>query len=120
MKKTAAILSASLLAIIFISEFSSCEKYILPELSFAPDTLTFSAAADSLPIEVTSNVFWEVKHESENSWLSCDPGPYEGNRTIMFEAKANETGNERSISIDIQSESIRKRLYIQQMADTKQ
>ena len=68
MRKLTTILLSVLLTLLFASQFLSCEKYVLPELSISPDTLWFSAAADSQVVLLVTNVITTAEPENAG-WL---------------------------------------------------
>ena len=45
-----------LLVAVGVAQFTGCEKYVLPAISVTPDTLRFSAMADSADIFLSTNV----------------------------------------------------------------
>lgn len=96
-------------------QFTACEKYVLPELSVSPDTLRFGAVEDSLISMVNSNVIWTAKPEdSGTDWLEATPDYWEGQGELMIRTQNNGSGTPRSAVIIIKSETITKRLVIEQ------
>lgn len=100
---------------------SSCEKYVLPELSFSPDTLIFRAAGGTQTLELHSNVNWESDiNRSESTWvewITFTPTFGEGDCNIEITLADNTTGPGRSLSFSIKSETISRTLTIIQEGD---
>lgn len=99
---------------------SSCEKFTLPEINFAPDSLFFGKAAETKEIFVQSNVNWTiyVPLDKENSWFTVEPLTGFGDQTVkvtVSEAKADSL----ACSIQIYSEIISKPIFIQQKIEKK-
>ena len=60
----------TLIAAIAVALPSACEKYVLPELSFEPDTLFFTAAGGTQTLSLKSNVEWEAEiNRSDDTWV---------------------------------------------------
>lgn len=112
-KKFATIALISVLSLFVLLQFHSCEKYVLPELSIAPDTLYFGADSLSQDISVSSNVPWET--QVTDSWLRASAQYGEGDSTITIIVNKN-NGAARSSSVTIQTESLRKSLIVNQSA----
>lgn len=112
MKKFLAIIIPLLALLTAICQFSSCEKYILPELSIVPDTLTFNATPDSSTLQVLSNVKWSCTSGAESDWYQISPTEGNGNGEVMIKVNENGSQTERSATVAISSETIRKTFLI--------
>lgn len=111
MKKIFGTAAALIISAATLSQFISCEKYILPELRLSPDTLIFEAQGGRDSIDVFSNVQWLVKLDDFPEWLRCGTDVSQGNDRIIFVAEPDSTG-ERTAEIFIKSETIEKKLTI--------
>ena len=92
------------------ASLQSCERYVLPELSFEPDTLTFTALGGTLPVELNCNVVWSV---STSNWLDTDILHGEGSCIINVTALPN-TGRSRKATADFKTETIKRSLVVLQ------
>lgn len=92
------------------ASLQSCERYVLPELSFEPDTLTFTALGGTLPVELNCNVVWSV---STSNWLDTDVLHGDGSRIINVTALPN-TGRSRKATADFKTETIKRSLVVLQ------
>ena len=92
------------------ASLQSCERYVLPELSFEPDTLTFTALGGTLPVELNCNVVWSV---STSNWLDTDILHGEGSSVINVTALPN-TGRSRKATADFKTETIKRSLVVLQ------
>lgn len=113
MRKIPTIIVSALLALLFAAQFVSCEKYVLPELSISPDTLWFSAAADSQLVYLTTNVITTA--EAENAgWLHADPSWMDESTVVTIHVWENQTTRSRSAVIPFKSESLQHDLVVMQ------
>ena len=92
------------------ASLQSCERYVLPELSFEPDTLTFTALGGTLPVELNCNVVWSV---STSNWLDTDVLHGDGSCIINVTALPN-TGRSRKATADFKTETIKRSLVVLQ------
>lgn len=92
------------------ASLQSCERYVLPELSFEPDTLTFTALGGTLPVELNCNVVWSV---STSTWLDTDVLHGDGSCIINVTALPN-TGRSRKATADFKTETIKRSLVVLQ------
>lgn len=113
MRKLTTILLSVLLTLLFASQFLSCEKYVLPELSISPDTLWFSAAADSQVVLLVTNVITTAEPENAG-WLHADPAWMDENTAVTIHVWENETTRSRSAVIPFKSESLQHNLIVMQ------
>ena len=113
MKKFFGIATSLLITAAVLSQFVSCEKYLLPALSLSPDTLTFEAQGGVGIAEVLANVHWDVETGDFPEWLSCDPDEGKGDGYVEFLAEPDSTGT-RMADISIKSQTIKKQLTIVQ------
>lgn len=105
------VILCSILAV-SLASLSSCEKYVLPELSANPDTLIFPATGGPLEMNVTSNVSWSIDIiPGYDTWLTCSPNSGRGDCTVTITAPAN-TGAQISKEYSIKSETITRKLLI--------
>ena len=117
MRKAASfILSFSLLAL-FAAQFFSCEKYVIPELQVAPDTLRFGAAADSQKIIVTTNVNTVLSMNTSDTWVFADPDFIEETCEVTIHVLENETGQARMLTLPVRSESLERKLLVIQSGE---
>ena len=115
MKKFFTIIIPLAVAAVLGFQFTACEKYVLPELNISPDTLRFGAAGDSLISVVNSNVIWTAKPEEKYiDWLEAVPDYWEGPGELMIRTQDNDSVAPRSAVIIVKSESITKKLVIEQ------
>ena len=97
---------------LLLTQFWGCEQYTLPEITLNPDTLRFTAAGGVLPVQVQANVKWRLSVGDEGSgWLTAGAESGNGNLTVGIEAAAN-TDDERTCTVTVRSETIRKRLTV--------
>lgn len=95
--------------------FTSCEKYILPELILAKDTLLVADTAVVVPVGVTSNVKWSVKVPTDKSWIKATPeAQVKGDSTIIVSIGANTEIEPRDASLSVTSETLLKTIYVHQ------
>lgn len=92
------------------ASLQSCERYVLPELSFEPDTLTFTALGGTQPVELNCNVVWSV---STSNWLDTDVLHGDGSCIINVTALPN-TGRSRKATADFKTETIKRSLVVLQ------
>lgn len=118
MKKSIAIITSITLSLIALTQFYSCEKYVLPEFSLGKDTLIFNAVSHSQDLEVITNVIWKVDQVGAPMWIRFTPERGEGNDTISITAFENPGPDKRSATVIITSECIKKELLIIQEAPT--
>ena len=102
--------------LLFAAQFTSCEKYVLPDLSFTPDTLWFSAQADSQRVELTTNVITTAEPEDNVYWLYADPQWTDESTTVFIHVQQNLTTRQRSAQIIFKSESLQHNLMVFQEA----
>lgn len=109
-------LIAALLMLVFAAQFMGCEKYVLPELSFTPDTLRFGAGEDSAILHVTTNVITTVEPENNVAWVYADPSWIDESTEVVIHVRENGTKYERSTTIPVKSESLQHYLFVVQAA----
>jgi len=115
MNKVFSIICAILLLSVMGYNFISCEKYILPELKLAQDTLLLADTAQIVSVKVTSNVKWSVSGEKEIAWISFTPkDQVKGDSTIIISIEANTEVEPRETSLTVTSETLRKSIFVQQ------
>lgn len=116
MKKVFCIICASIAAGVALMNFSSCEKYILPELVLAADTLYVADTMQVVPVGVKSNVKWTVSmDDQDSSWISVTPkAQVKGDSTIYITIEANTEAEPRETSLTVTSETLLKSIYVHQ------
>ncbi len=114
MKKIRSFLLAFFALGLLSTQFCGCEQYVLPEITLSPESLEFTASGGVLPLEVEANVKWTLSISSEGaSWLSAGATSGNGRLTVGIEAAAN-TEAQRTATITVSSETIRRRLTVTQ------
>ena len=120
MKKFFTITVPIALAAILVLQFTSCEKYVLPELALGTDTLFFSASADSSEVAVESNVIWQASLEnSGDDWLETGPSWFEGPGEAYVKVQENVSGSQRSANVVVKSETITKKIFVIQQTPSQ-
>lgn len=118
MKKTFTALAAIFIVLLTAGQMVSCEKYVLPELTVSPDTLIFSAAADSALVKVHSNVIWSNRDNPDWIRVSVDWGDTDAE---TFVAVTENTSSEaRQAKVSIKSETIQRYIVVEQAGATAQ
>lgn len=91
---------------------TSCEEYVLPELSADPDTLIFPAAGGPLEMNVKANVHWTIDIiPGYDKALSCNPYFGDGDARVIITAEPN-TGSLTKREYTLKSETITRKLTI--------
>lgn len=118
MKKVMMVLIAAAVIIAAAAGASSCEKYVLPELSLSKDTLVVNKAAQELKFIVNATVPWDfMLHDVKAEWVTFDPLYGDETATVTVTFEANDSGNRRSVTVPISSQTITRNLFIVQSAD---
>lgn len=117
-RKISSILVSVLLVLAAAAQFTGCEKYILPDLSIAPDTLRFNAMADSADIFLTTNVISKTEAEQGSEWITSWPEWFEENATVTIYVRQNTGQAERTGILYFKSEAIEKKLVVIQAGDS--
>ena len=118
MKKVMMVLIAAAVIIAAAAGASSCEKYVLPELSLSKDTLAVNKAAQELTFVVNANVPWEFDlSEVKAEWLVFSPEWGDLGMPVTISIEENTTGARRSVTVPVSSQTITKNLLIVQSAD---
>ena len=110
-KKYLAIIVPCIAAAILAANFSSCEKYILPSLEPAVDTLFFKAAADSSTLNISSNVAWQLS--CPEKWVSLSTDRGKGDASVSVKVSES-TLPERKADLTVSSETFKKTVVILQ------
>ena len=109
-KSSYIIILTAVLAVISGALLPSCEKYVLPELSFDPDTLYFTTAGGTQTVQLHSNVTWEAGINRSDAtyvdWITFTPTFGDGDCEIEVTLPENTSGPMRSLTFDIKSETI--------------
>lgn len=117
-RKITSILVSVLLVLAAAAQFTGCEKYILPDLSIAPDTLRFNAMADSADIFLTTNVISKTEAEQGSEWITSWPEWFEESATVTIYVRQNTGQAERTGILYFKSEAIEKKLVVIQAGDS--
>ena len=110
-RKSLTIIIPAILAILTFFP-SGCEKFVLPEINFAPDTLTFAARADSMALFIETNVITTAKAESDDNWTWATPQWFDADTTVVFHVNENTSTSSRTATIPIKSEAIVKHVVV--------
>ena len=111
-RKVFAILVSAALFGVAAVQFCGCEKFILPEITLQQDTLLFPASGGTQSMLITTNVITTAEPAfNDQSWLSADPVWFDETTTYQVTTTEN-TGEERSATIPIKSETIEKSLVV--------
>ena len=94
---------------------TSCEQYVLPYLEISRDTIAVDSTAQETSLVIDTNVPWDFKLEDpDHFWMrfstlgSDDPG------TVEITIEENSTGQTRSVTIPVQTETLERQLYVVQ------
>ena len=109
-------LVSGLLVLVAAAQFTGCEKYVLPDLSITPDTLRFSAQADSADIYLSTNVITSPVVEEDSKWLSAWPEWFDADSPVTIYVKNNTDSTARTGIINFKSEALEKKLVVIQAA----
>ena len=118
MKKIVTVAVASTIAALTVIQMVSCEKYVLPELTVAPDTLRFGAAADSALVKVHSNVIWSNKDNPD--WISVSVDWGDSDAETFVSVTENTATQARQAQVSIKSETIQRYIVVEQAGATSQ
>lgn len=106
-----AIVSSAIAAACLTLGTVSCEKYVLPEMSFTPDTLFVNNEGGTFPVRIEINVKWKAI-TSDPIRVTVNPGSGEGSADLQVEVAANRSPEPFSTGITFESETLRKELVI--------
>lgn len=112
MRNVSRILLPACLLLVFAAQFTACEKYVLPSVTIAPDTLRFAAAADSQAIVVTTNVITTLYPESNDFWVYAQPEWLDQSCTVFIHVFDNSSTEPRTAVIPVKSEAILRHLVV--------
>jgi len=105
-----------LTAALFSAQFTSCEKYVLPDVSFDSDTLTFGYQAATKPVTLNSNVIWKIELSFDaQEWIKLSVSGDTVGRVIDVTVNQND-GVKRKQILTVETEAIKKTLTIIQDA----
>ena len=111
-RKVSTLVAALALLGLAATQFSGCEKYVLPEVTLSQDTLWFHAAAGTQSIHVTTNVVTTAEPETDDQFgLATDPVWFDESCNVTVTVLEN-TGDSRTATIPIKSEAILKNLVV--------
>ena len=112
MRKASTIIIPAVLALVAAAQFMGCEKYVLPDISVAPDTLRFGAAADSAVVQLTTNVITKPEPADGNSWISTWPEWFDASSELTVYVQANTGTTARTGILYFTSEAIQKKIIV--------
>ena len=115
-RKFPTILISTVLVLLAAAQFAGCEKYVLPAISVAPDTLRFSAKADSADIFLTTNVITKPEAEEGSEWITTWPEWFDESSPLTVYVRENTGSSERTGILWFKSEAIQKKLVVIQSA----
>lgn len=115
-KKAFAIIVPLAIVLLAALQFSSCEKYVLPEMCLTPDTLYFSTNGGSSTVEVSANIKWSISKSGVPDWLDYSPDQGEEDGEVQIEVAAS-TQPGREATLIFRSETLEKKLVVIQSAD---
>ena len=111
-KITSFAVAAALLGVA-LAQFYGCEKYVLPEITLSQDTLLFRAALDSQAVHITTNVVTTAEPAtSDQRWISTNPVWFDETSDVVVTVQENTTGEQRTATIPVKSETILKNLVV--------
>lgn len=112
MKKIAISIVGLIIGALFLSQFTSCEKYILPEVYFEPDTLHFDYQESTKPVTLHSNVIWKIELDDDaQEWMKLSNSGDTSGCVIDVTVKEN-IGAKRTKILTVETEAIKKNLTI--------
>lgn len=115
MKKLFTIIVPLAALLVFAAQFSSCEKYVLPEMTLSEDSVYFYSRTDTVSIMVYSNVVWSFTNE-DNNWYKGYPNWGDADSLVMFIVEENIDDRPREAELIIKTETISRTLHIFQEA----
>ena len=107
-----------LLVAVGVAQFTGCEKYVLPAITVTPDTLRFSARADSADIFLSTNVITGPEAEDGAHWISAWPEWFDADSPVTIFVKENTSSDERTGILYFKSEALQKKLVVIQAGAT--
>lgn len=110
MRKIASIIIPLLLAAGLVTSFTACEKYVLPSVEVMADTLYFGPKAESMKIEVFTNVIVAVTESPV--WVDADPAWFDADTVVTISVRENTETEARSVSLPFHSESLQRNVLV--------
>jgi hypothetical protein len=111
-RKAVTIIIPVLLALLAAAQFTACEKYVLPAISIDPDTLRFTAAADSAQIQLVTNVITSPSTDENVTWISAWPNWFDADSPVTIYVEENASEKERSGIMYFKSEALQRKLVV--------
>lgn len=111
-RKAAVFLVSALLVLTAAAQFAGCEKFVLPAISVTPDTLRFSAAADSADILLYTNVITKPEPEEGDEWITTWPEWFDADSPLTVFVRENTGSEARTGILYFKSEAIQKKLVV--------
>ena len=112
MRKAATIIIPLALLALLASQFTACEKYVLPEVNVSADTLWFGAAADSQRLTVWTNVITTAEPDDADGWIWAEPYWFESDCTLVVYVRENYDPEPRTGTLPIKSEAILRNVTV--------
>lgn len=116
MVKKSIVILAGLVALVFISGVSSCEKYTLPSVSLEKDTLFVPCAGGLFNLSLNCNVDWRISNPYSASWAGIEPVAGSGDAVLSIDVDQNSDKAERTIQYTVKTECIEKILTVIQQS----
>jgi len=112
MKKIVGAILFLIIGALFLNQFTSCEKFVLPEVSFDPDTLCFDYQESTKPVTLNSNVIWKIElDEDAQEWITLSNSGDTLGGVINVTVQEN-NGDKRTKILTVETEAIKKNLTI--------
>ena len=93
----------------------SCEQYFLPAIELSQDTVAVNRAQHEVAIVINSNAAWHLDLEKVKApWVSFSPKSADEGGVLTITISANEWDYDRSVTVPIQTETLERKLYIDQ------
>jgi hypothetical protein len=112
MKRIFFIIFAIIGLVVSASHFTACEKYIIPQLSFTPDTLKCGLNNGAYDVTIHSTVAWRVS--SGSNWI--EPSVKSGKKDSVIQLYINASDSTRLGSLTVTTETLEKRIIVLQQA----
>lgn len=112
MKRVASYFVAIVILLFAASQFTSCEKYVLPEVSLDPDTLYFDCLGATKSVNLNSNVIWKIKLDGATK-ESVQLSPASGDESAVIDVTVSENqSNDREFVLIVETETFEKKLTL--------
>ena len=118
MRKAATIIIPAILLLMAAAQFTGCKKYVLPAITVTPDTLRFSAKADSVDVYLTTNVITKPEADKGAEWITTWPEWFEESSPLTVYVRANTDSTARTGILYFKSEVLEKKVVVIQEGAT--